>query len=336
MKNWIHDNDRGIILNSKVKLYRNLKNLSFPDKLNSIVAIEKSRSIYDALVKEIEDNDFKLHEIWNGEKEFYNEYIEKELGSKDALKNPDKVSVIINNNETINILMNNSNHIEIECVTAGFNIQDAFEEAMRLDNKIEENFCYAYDDELGYLTSSLDILGTAMKVSVIMNLPALKMSEEIKNISKSLEEEGFKIISIYKDDNKSLGNMYEIINKTTLGISEEDMVNNLEKAVLRIMNKEMELREIMMSKCRVEIEDKVFRAYAILKNARILDFKEAIELLSNVRLGCELSLLDVEKSKINQLQVIIGDRYLQNYFSTQLDLKEIKYKRADLVKKILV
>lgn len=335
MKNWIHDNHSDIILNSKVKLYRNLKNLSFPNKLNSIVAIEKSRSIYDILVKEIEHNDLELYEVWNGKKEFYNEYIEKDLGSTDELKNPDKVSVIINNNETINIVMNNTNHIEIECITADFNIQEAFQEAMKLDNKIEENFCYAYDDELGYLTSSLDIVGTAMKISVIMNLPALKMSEEIKNISKSLEEEGFKIISIYKDENEPLGNLYEIINKTTLGISEEDIVNNLEKVVLRIMKKELDLREIMMSKCKIEIEDKVFRAYAILKSARILDFKEAVELLSNVRLGCELSLLNIEKSKINQLQVIIGDSYLQNYFSKQLDSKEIKYERANLVKKIL-
>ena len=335
MKNWIHDNENDIILSSKVKLYRNLKNLSFPNKLNSIVAIEKSRSIYDTLVKKIEDEDLKLYEVWNGDKGFYNEYTERYLGNKDILKNPDKVSVIINEDETINIVMNNTNHIEIECGSSGLSIQEVFESAMNLDNKIEESFGYAYDDELGYLTSCLDIVGTAMKASIIVDLPALNMSSEIKNISKNLEDEGFEMMSIYKKDNKSFGSMYEIINKTTLGLSEEDIINNLEKVVLRIITKEKELREIMMSKCRIEIEDKVFRAYAILKNARILDFKETIELLSHVRLGCELSLLDIEKSKINQIQVVVGDNYLQNYFEKKLDLKEIKYERAKLVKKIL-
>lgn len=335
MKNWINDNENNIVLNSTIKLSRNLKNVLFPNKLSLEAARTNSKNIYHIISKNLYDEELKVYEIWNRETENYHEYIEKNLDIKEILKNSDKASYAINTNETLRIILNKDNHIEIQCISSGLSLNDVLTSSMDIDNRIEKNFSYAYDEELGYLTSSLDNIGTGMNAYVTMHLPALNMSGEISNISKKISSLGMKIASIYKDENKSFGNIYEITNKTTIGLSEEEIVQNLKEAVLEVLNKEKDLRIVMLNKCKDEIEDKAFRADAILKAAKILEFKETIELLSDIRLGCELSLINLEKSKLNQAQVMVGDFYLQNSFGGKLTPKELKCKRAEVVQKIL-
>lgn len=335
MKNWINDNENNIVLSSAIKLSRNLKNVLFPNKLSLEAAIENSKNIYDIISKDLYDEELKVYEIWNRENENYHEYVEKNLDIKEILKNSDKASYAINTNETLRIILNKDNHIEIQCISSGLSLNDVLNSSMDIDNRIEKNLSYAYDEELGYLTSSLENIGTGMNAYVTMHLPALNMSDEISTISKKVSSLGMKISSIYKDGNKSFGSMYEITNKTTIGLSEEEIVQSLKEAVLEVLNKEKDLRIVMLNKCKDELEDKAFRADAILKAAKMLEFKETIELLSDIRLGCELSLIDLEKSKLNQIQVMVGDFYLQNSFGGKLTPKELKYKRAEVVKKIL-
>lgn len=335
MKNWINDNENNIVLSSTIKLSRNLNNVLFPNKLSPEAAREESKNIYDIISKNLDNEELKLYEIWNRESDNYHEYIKRNLDIKEVLKSSDKASCVINMDETLRIILNKDNHIEMQCMSSGLSLEEILTSSMEIDNKMEENFSYAYDEELGYLTASLDNVGTGLNAYVIMHLPALKMSDEIANVSKKLLNLGIKIVSIYKNENKAFGNMYEITNKKTIGLSEEEIVQNLKEAVLEILNKEKDLRIVMLNKCKDEIEDKAFRAEAVLKAAKILEFKETIELLSDVRLGCELSLMNLEKSKLNQLQVMISDSYLQNSFGNNLTPKELKHKRAEVVQKIL-
>jgi protein arginine kinase len=336
MNSWIHkDGEFGIVLSSKILLSRNFSNLPFPNKLNYIKGRDNGKEIYNVLINELTDEEITLHEIWNTKEDFSKQYLEKDLISEELLKNSDKGSFIINKEETISIMINEKDHINLQCISEGLNLERIFDKATTIDDKIEKSFDYAFDETLGYLTASPENIGTGMKVSVVLHLPALTMSEEIKNISKNLSKIGMAIKGVYLDGSKVYGNLYRISNKVSLGLTEENIINKLKESVLNIITEENKFREVLINKCIYELEDKIYRAYGILKHAILLDSKEAIDLLSNVRLGSELSIIDVDKNKLDKLFILISNSSLQNYLGKSLDDKEIKYERAKIVKEIL-
>jgi protein arginine kinase len=316
-------------------LARNFSNLPFPNKLNYIKGRENGKEVYNVLKNELDNEEITLYEIWNTKEEFSKQYLERDLISKELLKNSDKGSFILNKEEDLSIMINEKDHINLQCVSDGLKLEEIFERATVIDDKIEENFDYAFDETLGYLTASPENIGTGMKASVVLHLPALSMSEEISNISKKLGKLGIAIKGVHLDGTKVFGNLYRIFNKVSLGLTEENIINKLKEAVWSIIIEENKFREILLSKCRHELEDKIYRAYGILKYAMILDFKESIELLSNVRLGAELSIINIDKGKLDKLFILITNSSLQNYLKKSLDDKEIKYERAKLVKEIL-
>ncbi|CUU45223.1 MULTISPECIES: protein arginine kinase [Clostridium] len=336
MNSWEDDKERlGVVLSSKVLLARNFSNLPFPNKLNYIKGRENGKEVYNVLKNELDNEEITLYEIWNTKEEFSKQYLERDLISKELLKNSDKGSFILNKEENLSIMINEKDHINLQCISDGFKLEEIFERATVIDDKIEENFDYAFDETLGYLTASPENIGTGMKASVVLHLPALSMSEEISNISKKLGKLGIAIKGVHLDGTKVFGNLYRIFNKVSLGLTEENIINKLKEAVWSIIIEENKFREILLSKCRHELEDKIYRAYGILKYAMILDFKESIELLSNVRLGAELSIINIDKGKLDKLFILITNSSLQNYLKKSLDDKEIKYERAKLVKEIL-
>ena len=330
------DRENMIVLSSKILLSRNLSNLPFPNKLNYIKGRDNGKRIYNALKDELFHEELILHEIWNKKEEFGKEYLEKNVISEELLKNSDKGSFILNKEETLSIMINEKDHINIQSICEGLKLEEAFEKATSIDDKIEKNFEYAFDEILGYLTSSPENIGTGMKASVIVHLPSLTMSEEIKNTSKNLSKLGMSIKGIYIDGTLVYGNLYRIANKISLGLTEEDIISQLKEAVLNIIAEENKFRKILISKCKYELEDKIYRAYGTLKFAMMLDYKEAIELLSNVRLGAELSLVNIDENKLDKLLVSISDLSIQSYVGRYLDSKETKYERAKLMKEILI
>ena len=337
MNSLIHrDEKSGIVLSSKILLARNFSNLPFPNKLNYIKGRDNGKNIYNALKSELTDEEIILHEIWNTKEEFSKQYLEKDLISKELLKNSDKGSFILNKEQTLCIMINEKDHVSIQCISEGLNLKGAFDKVTDIDDKIEKNFDYAFDETLGYLTTSPENVGTGMKASVIVHLPALTMSEEIKSVSKNLSKMGMSIRGIYLDGTKVYGNLYRIVNKVSLGLTEEDIISKLKESVLNIIVEENKFRDILLNKCKYELEDKVYRAYGILKYAILLESKETIDLLSNVRLGAELSLIKIDKSKLDKLLLLTNDSSLQNYLEKSLDSKEIKYERAKLIKEILI
>jgi len=337
MDSWIHkESESGIVLSSKILLARNFSNLPFPNKLNYIKGRDNGKRIYNALKKELINEEITLYEIWNAKEEFSKQYLEKDLISEELLKNSNKGSFILNKDETLSIMINEKDHVSLQCISEGLNLEEAFEKATEVDDKIEKNFDYEFDETLGYLTASPESIGTGMKASVIVHLPALTMSEEIKNISKRLSKIGMSIKGIYLEGTKIYGNLYRIINKISLGLTEEDIIGKLKEAVLDIISEENKFREILISKCRYELEDKVYRAYGVLKCAVLLDSNETIDLLSNVRLGAELSIIDIDKNRLDKLFTLTNNSSLQNYLQRSLDDKEIKYERAKLVKELLI
>lgn len=336
MDNLTHNNrKKGVVLRSKVLLSRNFSELPFPNKLNYIKGRDNGKKIYNALKNKLVNEELTLYENWNIKEEFGKQYLERDLITEELMKNSDKSSFILNKEENISIMINEKDHVNLQCVSEGLNLEEAFKSAVSIDDKIEESFDYAFDETLGYLTASPENIGTGMKASVILHLPALTMSEEIKNISKSLSKLSLNIKGVYLDGTKVYGNFYRIVNKVSLGLSEEDIITKLKEEVLNIVKEENKFREILLSKCKYELEDKVYRSYGILRSAVLLDYKETIELISNVRLGAELSFIDIDENNLDKLLMIINDSSLQNYLGRYLDAKEIKCERARLVNRIL-
>lgn len=336
MSSWIHKNEEiGIVLSSKVLLSRNFSNLPFPNKLNYIKGRDNGKNIYNALKDEIIDEEIILHEVWNMKEEFSKQYLERDLISEELLKNSDKGAFILNREETLSIMINEKDHISLQCMSQGFSLEEAFKKATIIDDKLEKNFDYAFDEALGYLTASPENIGTGMKASVILHLPALTMSEEINNTSKNISKRGMAIKGVYFDGSKVYGNLYRISNKMSLGLTEENIISNLKDTVLNIIEEENKFREVLINKCRYELEDRIYRAYGILKYAILLDSMETIDLLSNVRWGAELSLINIDKNKLDKLFILVSNSSLKGYLGKSLDDKESKYERAKLIKGIL-
>lgn len=337
MNNWILNcNQNDIVISTNVQLSRNIEKVPFPEKLTVADGRKNGENIYNSIKDKFESEMFKLYDIWDYDKNFFNEYLDKHLISEKLLKNSDKSSLILNRDETISIMVNEEDHIKIQCITSGLNLEDALENIVSIDEKIEKNIKYAFDEEFGYLTSRIENVGAAMKVNLLIHLPALTMSEEIENISKRLNSKGLELRGLYLEDSNVLGNIYIISNKSSLGITEEEIISNIKEEVLNLLADEYKFREILIGKCKYELEDKIYRALAILQHAVLLNFKEALDLISKVRLGIELSLIQVDKNKLNKLIVNIKDSSIENIVGRKLSEKELEYERANIVRKILI
>ena len=338
MRNWIHNlaNNEDIVLSTKIQLARNLKLVPFPNKLDYMKARENAELIYEVLNDTIYSEDMTLYKLWENDKKDYEDCIEKHLINKNLLDNSEKGAFIVNKNETISIMINEGEHIKIQCITAGLNLEEAFNSANIIDDNMESKLEYAFNENLGYLMESPKNIGTGLEASIDIHLPALTMNNEIDKISKTFDRLGMSIKSIYNYDSEKYGNIYRISNKSSLGIKEHEIIGTLKGVVLNVISEEKRAKEVLLSKNKYEVENKVYRAYAILQSAVLLDEKEAIELLSDIRLGVELNLLNIENGKIDQLLVMIKNSSIENYIGRPLNIREINYERANLVKRILI
>ena len=332
MRNWIYSKAQSddLILCSKLSLDRNLEGVLFTDKLEVEDAKKNVDKLSNVIFNKLNDEELKIIKFWDNHIDYIKSYQAKLLVTKELVKRKDRAALIINKEETISIMINEVDHLNIQCTTEGMNLKEVYEVANKIDDLIEEDISYSFHEDFGYLTATPSKVGTGMKASVILHLPALSMSEEITNISKGLSQLGMAINPVYAD-----GNIYEVSNRISLGVTEDEIINNLEGVVENIIQEEMKFRDIVINKCKDEVEDKIFRAYGILKNAKLMSYKELVELLSYVRLGVEMYVLDLNKDVLNKLLVYTSDEAIQNKLGKSLTNKERKAERAIFIKELL-
>lgn len=332
MRNWIYSKAQNddLILCSKLSLARNLEGVLFTDKLEVEDAKKNVDKLSNVIFDKLDDEELKIIKFWDNHIDYIKSYEAKLLVTKELVKRKDRAALIINKEETISIMINEVDHLNIQCTTEGMNLKEVYEVANKIDDLIEEDISYSFHEDFGYLTATPSKVGTGMKASVILHLPALSMSEEITNISKGLSQLGMAINPVYAD-----GNIYEVSNRISLGVTEDEIINNLEGVVENIIQEEMKFRDIVINKCKDEVEDKIFRAYGILKNAKLMSYKELVELLSYVRLGVEMYVLDLNKDVLNKLLVYTNDEAIQNKLGKSLTNKERKAERAILIQELL-
>lgn len=332
MRNWIYSKapSDDLILCSKLSLDRNLEGVLFTDKLEVEDAKKNVDKLSNVIFNKLNDEELKIIKFWDNHIDYIKSYEAKLLVTKELVKRKDRAALIINKEETISIMINEVDHLNIQCTTEGMNLKEVYEVANKIDDLIEEDISYSFHEDFGYLTATPSKVGTGMKASVILHLPALSMSEEITNISKGLSQLGMAINPVYAD-----GNIYEVSNRISLGVTEDEIINNLEGVVENIIQEEMKFRDIVINKCKDEVEDKIFRAYGILKNAKLMSYKELVELLSYVRLGVEMYVLDLNKDVLNKLLVYTSDEAIQNKLGKSLTNKERKAERAIFIQELL-
>jgi len=257
--------------------------------------------------------------------------VEKHLISPDLSQNIKTGYALIKDDNTVSIMVNEEDHLRIQCILPGLKLDESWDMADKIDDLIEETIDYAYDEKIGYLTSCPTNVGTGIRASVMVHLPALTITGQISNILNSVSKIGMAVRGIYGEGTQALGDIYQISNQVTLGQSEKEIIENIEGVAKQIISSERRAREELYKKQRVQIEDRVGRAFGILSHAKVMSTKEYMTLMSDVRLGIVLGILSVDLDKLDRLTTQIQPANLQKIYGMQLNPYERDVKRAEYV-----
>lgn len=334
MSNWMYNGliPENIIVSSEVSLRRNFKNSYFKDRLSIENLKNNVEEIYNMLKDKLS---LSILRLWEEDDITLKMYNERSIVSDKLLEEKSKGAVILNSDGKLSIIVNEEDDLRIRYISNGFSLKSSYESISKVDDIIEENLSYAFSEKYGYLTSNLDNVGTGLNISVILHLPAITMQKGISKLFSELKVEGIKLEALYMDGEHTYGNLYEISNKITIGLTEEDIIHSLEKAAVNICMEEKRQREILQTKYKYDIEDKIFRSYGILRSARILKSSEALELLSNVMFGVEMSLLEIDKELLYNLIIETRDAVIQERIGRTLENKELDIERARIVSSLI-
>lgn len=333
MENWISSEtgSNDIVISSRVRLARNIKNRPFPHKETVERGRELAKEIEDVVISNVTDLN-KIH-LWEIDKLKQEYYFERHLISPKLIENNNKASLIVSNDETVSLMINEEDHLRIQSITSGLNLEEAYKSTNELDDILEDNLEFAFDESYGYLTACPTNIGTGLRASAMIHLPALTINGEINKVLNAISQVGMTIRGLYGEGSKGYSNLYQISNQITLGLSEEDIINNLSVVIGQVVNQEYYFREKYMEKYKYELEDRVFRALGILRSAILIDIKESLKLISDVRMGIEMGIIKgVKKSDLNYLMINIQPSVIQMKNDTQLSERDKNLIRADLIR----
>ncbi|WP_153722537.1 protein arginine kinase [Sporosarcina cascadiensis] len=319
-----------IVLSTRIRLARNLQSQLFPICASAEDAKQVNEAV-DQAVSSMEELHFagtSMSDLTLLERQIL---VEKHLVSPQLI-NPEKYgSVLLSEDETISIMVNEEDHIRIQCIYPGFQIEKAYEQADKVDSEIENNLDYAFDETFGYLTSCPSNTGTGMRASVMMHLPALTITKQIERIVPAISRLGMVVRGSYGEGSEALGNIYQISNQTTLGKSEEEVLKDLENISKRLIGHEKKSRELLLAKSQIHLENRLYRSLGTITHARILPTAEAARCLSDVRLGIDLDIIkNIDMTILNELMIFMQPGFLQQYAGTELTSDERDVFRAQL------
>jgi len=230
-------------------------------------------------------------------------------------------------------MVNEEDHFRIQYLLPGLQLNNIWKLINKIDDKIEKKVTYAFSEKEGYLTSCPTNVGTGMRASVMLHLPALAMINGLNDILKAISKIGYVVRGFYGEGTEVMGNLFQVSNQITLGLSEEEIIDNLEKVNQQIISKEQKVRRDLLSNSKNQLEDQVWRAYGILSSARIISSAEAMELLSKLRFGVELGIIPYpDLGTLNKLMLLIQPAYLQMLAGKDLDPFSRDLQRAVLIR----
>ena len=233
-------------------------------------------------------------------------------------------------------MVNEEDHLRLQGVVSGFALEAAYAEVDRLDSELGQRLAFAFHPEFGYLSACPTNVGTGLRASVLIHLPGLVLTKEISKVLQGLAQVGLAVRGLYGEGSEVVGNFFQLSNQTTLGKSERDLLDHLGKMVREVMTYEEEARAVLLRDARSVIEDKVWRAYGLLRYARAISYEEAMNLLSGVRLGVGLQVIpDVGFYALNKMLVHAQPAHLASAHGVAIDDPSLAVRRADLVRTLL-
>jgi protein arginine kinase len=352
--------ESGIAISSRVRIARNLAGMPFPHRLDQDKAEEVLQAVRQGITggmtttrqdvaggemtedpsqtdrprKPDQSNQLELSMMSDLSTIERQILVDKHLISLDLLKNFACKGVVLRDDELISIMVNEEDHLRIQCLLPGLQLREAWRLINQVDDDLEKSLDYAFSEHLGYLTACPTNVGTGLRASVMLHLPALVLAKQLKEVLNAISKVGLTARGLFGEGTEALGDLYQISNQITLGLVEEEIISNLMAVVHQIISQEKATRKALYQDQRHFVEDRVYRAYGILKNAHILSSEEAMRLFSDLRLGVEMDLLSGIPTKLlNELMVRIRPAFLTKIAGREMTTSQRDVFRADLIRK---
>ncbi len=342
MSKWYQQNQEnypGVIMSSRVRLARNLRFYPFPNRLtkeNAIELIEKFKGKFNNVT--IDDNIYTITNMDEVKSIDKVAMMEEHLVSPNFINSLLPSAIITSEDDSKSIMINEEDHLRIQAMTYGADLAKVFAEANKLDDYIEECFDYAYNNEFGYLTSCPTNVGTGLRASYMIHVPALEASGQLRIILDAIGKFGIIFRGMYGESSEPVGSVFQVSNQVTMGFSEQEIIDNLNSVTMQVVDQELKVREKLLREKPLEFEDSIYRSYGLLKYARVLSSKEAMTLLSDIKLGMEIGVLKTDSyNSINIFEIMtsIQPANLQKIENRALDVIERDIARAHYVRQMM-
>ncbi len=330
---WYEKQNSDIAVSTRIRLARNLKNVPFP---NAMTADEKKKTVKKIADSILNGNsvlakDFELVEL------DFLAPLDRQLLAEQHLISPAMLegsghAVLLNKDRTISIMLMEEDHIRLQTILPGFDLNEAWNLANKVDDVIEENLEYAFDSEFGYLTSCPTNTGTGLRASVMLHLPALEMTNQLQRIVNSSTKLGIAVRGLYGEGTEIQGSLLQFSNQITMGASENEIIAKLENIVNQIINHEKDAREHLKKNNYDALADKLWRSYGTLKYARSITSAEAKELLSDVRLAQNMGIITDSKINTTELEVDTEPASIMKQAGKNLNPAERDKQRAEIIR----
>ena len=325
-----------VVISTRVRLARNLKDYPFPCKLNTQGREKVIEKVKDAVKNSNSSitSDFSFIKMGELTPRQSVSLVERRLVSPEFISEEQGRALMLSSNESLSIMINEEDHIGLQVITKGLSLDEAYDTADKLDTLLDENLDFAFNEKLGYLTQCPTNLGTGMRASVMLHLPALEKSRAINRIAGNLSKLGLTIRGAHGEGTEPKGALYQLSNQVTLGISEKAAIENLKNITEQLINQENQARKRLCSS--IEIQDTISRSLGILKSALVISHDEALKLLSNVRLGVvSKQITDVTTETIDKLMSAVEPATLTVNINKNLSAHERDIERAKLLRTAL-
>lgn len=328
--------DADIIMSTRIRLARNLKGYRFP-----ISFVEEEAQLIDEQVMKsllATNNDLQFSYFTMKDLPFTQRQllVEKHLISPNLAKRDIGAAVYLTADESVSVMVNEEDHIRIQVLSPGLNLKQSFQRALEIDRYLGQTIAFAFDEQFGFLTSCPTNVGTGLRASVMLHLPALTMSKKMNVIIQTLARLGMTVRGIYGEGSENLGNIYQVSNQVTLGKSEQEILEDLESTVQQIIERERLARKQLFARAQVALEDRLFRSLGTLAYAKVLTSEEAAACLSNVRLGVDLGIIqNISLPQLNECMLVIQPGFIQQYANATLQPAERDILRAKLIQEKL-
>ncbi len=326
-----------IVMSSRVRLARNLKEAAFPGwakKPERIRVLGLIREAIEALPEMQDSFSETMDTLSTLDKQIL---VERHLISREHAAKTSGSGLVLNRDESLCFMINEEDHVRMQALRPGLQMRQAWEAIDHADSALEKKLDYAFSPELGYLTACPTNLGTGIRVSAMLHLPGLVLSEQINPIIQSVNKLGLAVRGLYGEGTEALGNVFQVSNQMTLGETESAIVERLEKVLAQIIEHEENARASLLEKKPKMVYNHIGRAYGILANAHSISSKETMNLLSLMRLGVDLELFPgTERSLVDELFIMTQPAHLQKKHSERLSADERDLLRAEMVRERLL